>query len=139
MKMPDRMSVTQLVEAGPALRPRNDQHSIAMEGQVNVSWCNTTGPGTTVRRAACPLRFGPWRDIVRAVYRYVGSPAPPIPWVTPLHAEEDVESPGGNPDRVIAMVRSADIAKLRWGGPVVDTVTTWTTAVRAVGFDARHR
>jgi LacI family transcriptional regulator len=68
-----------------------------------------------------PLRPGPWQEIVRGVYRYA---EPDRPWLLTLHNEEDVAvALAGNPDGVIAMVRTPQTAaRLKaWGGPVVDT------------------
>lgn len=69
-----------------------------------------------------PLRPGPWPDIVRGVYRYAAGKTPP--WVLTLYTHDDVGvALAGEPDGVVAMVRTADAAaKLAaWGGPVVDT------------------
>jgi LacI family transcriptional regulator len=88
---------------------------------------------------AFPLRLGPWPEIVRGVYRYVGSGG--TPWIVSLHTEEDVGvALTGKPDGVIAMIRSTlTAAKLRaWGGPVVDTAYDLEDGPFArVGFDSR--
>jgi LacI family transcriptional regulator len=63
------------------------------------------------------------------------------PWVISLHTQEDASvALAGNPDGVIAMVRTPDIAaKLHaWGGQVVDTAYDVENLPFAqVGFDAR--
>jgi LacI family transcriptional regulator len=90
---------------------------------------------------AFPLRLGPWPEIVRGVYRFVGSPAARDPWIVSLHTEEDIGiALAGAPDGVIAMVRSATTAaKLRaWGGAVVDCAYDLEDIPFAqVGFDTR--
>lgn len=96
-----------------------------------------------VKRVALsfPLRLGPWPEIVRGVYRFAGSAAPHDPWILSFHTEEDLGvALAGNPDGVIAMVRSADsAAALRaWGGPVVDCAYDLADLPFAqVGFDTR--
>lgn len=102
----------------------------------------TCPPTHHVKRVALsfPLRPGPWPDIVRGIYRFAGSHELRTPWVVSLHTEEDVGvALAGNPDGVIAMIRTADMAaKLReWGGPVVDTAYDLADLPFArVGFDA---
>jgi LacI family transcriptional regulator len=88
-----------------------------------------------------PQRPGPWPDIVSGVYRYANTQAVRHRWLISLHTEEDASvALAGNPDGVVAMVRTKDIAaKLSaWGKPVVDTAYDLDGLPFAqVGFDAR--
>ncbi|MFO0802363.1 MAG: substrate-binding domain-containing protein [Gemmataceae bacterium] len=68
-----------------------------------------------------PLRAGPWSEIVRGAYRYADRHTP---WLITLLTDERFDAARGwKPDGVIAMVRTAEVAKklAAWGGPVVDT------------------
>ncbi|MCE9563683.1 MAG: DNA-binding transcriptional regulator [Planctomycetes bacterium] len=69
-----------------------------------------------------PLRPGPWPEIVRGVYRYAAKQDPS--WQLALHTHDNSSvALAGNPDGVIAMIRTPQTADAlaAWGGPVVDT------------------
>jgi LacI family transcriptional regulator len=75
-----------------------------------------------------PLRPGPWPDVVRGVYKYASRADPP--WCPTLYTHEDpAVALAGNPDGVIAMIRTAEAAQklAAWGGPVVDTAADLET------------